>query len=41
VSLAPERFLDLLTQRHRRTALPAPSASSFSSDPPPPSENED
>jgi hypothetical protein len=40
VSLAPERFLDLLTQRHRR-ALPAPSPSSSSSDPPPPSENED
>ena len=43
VSLAPERFLDLLTQRHRRAALPSSgqSSSSFSSDPPPPSENED
>jgi len=40
VSLAPERFLDLLTQRHRR-ALPAPSPLSSSADPPPPSENED
>jgi hypothetical protein len=38
VSLAPERFLDLLTQRHRR-ALPGPGPSS--SDPLPPSENED
>jgi hypothetical protein len=28
VSLAPERFLDLLTQRHRRGALPSPSSSS-------------
>ena len=42
VSLAPERFLDLLTQRHRRGALPAPSSSSpSSSEPPPASENED
>jgi len=41
VSLAPERFLDLLTQRHRRAVL-APSASlSPSSEPLPPSENED
>jgi hypothetical protein len=38
VSLAPERFLDLLTQRHRR-ALPGPGPSS--SEPLPPSENED
>ena len=38
VSLAPERFLDLLTQRHRR-ALPGPAPSS--SEPLPPSENED
>jgi len=36
VSLAPERFLDLLTQRHRRPALPAPS----SSDPTPSSDDE-
>jgi len=28
VSLAPERFLDLLTQRHRRVALPSASPSS-------------
>jgi hypothetical protein len=28
VSLAPERFLDLLTQRHRRAALTAPPSSS-------------
>ncbi len=38
VSLAPERFLDLLANRHRRGAL-SPSASS--SEPLPPSENED
>lgn len=38
VSLAPERFLDLLTQRHRRTALAAPPPAS---EPLPPSENDD
>jgi hypothetical protein len=40
VSLAPERFLDLLTQRHRRNALPASSPSSSSaSDLQPPSDS--
>jgi hypothetical protein len=37
VSLAPERFLDLLTQRHRRVALP--SASPSSSEPSPRSDS--